>query len=98
MRLAVAASPEQGVTITVENRLPPYWDVRFGQRARNVTSTEERVRGYSVIENTTADRLELEYVVDNERTNRNRLIGIVGALAVSLTLWAGIIVLIVAVN
>lgn len=48
------------------------------------------------MENTTADRLELDYALSGERTNRNRLFGIVGAVAVSLTLWAGIIALIVA--
>jgi len=50
------------------------------------------------MENTTADRLEFEYVVDGERTNRNRLIGIVGALAVSFALWGGIIAVIVGVS
>lgn len=50
------------------------------------------------MENTTAGRLELEYVIEGERTNQNRLVGIVGAVVVSLTLWAGIIAVIVAVN
>ena len=50
------------------------------------------------MENTTADRLELDYATAGERTNRNRLVGIVGAVVVSLTLWAGIIALFVAVS
>jgi hypothetical protein len=50
------------------------------------------------MENSTADRLELDYALAGERTNRNRLFGIIGAVAVSLAFWAGIIALVVAVS
>ena len=61
-----------------------------------MTTIEEHVRGYRVIEGNTAERLA--FAPASERTNRNRLVGIVGAVAVSLALWAGIIALVVAIS
>jgi len=61
-----------------------------------VTTIEEHVRGYMVIEGNTAERLALAPA--SERTSHNRIIGIVGAVTVSLALWAAIIAVVVAVS